>query len=369
MGDCISRQRPHEQPAATPAGSAVSSRKAESSTTTTKWTVAVNTSVPHQPSATLSLSVNVGNLQQLKTKGVCYSPCPLNGSNAYGSLGDWFWDSYSAGPNNPITGWEALWQRDLPKIRALGANTLRVYCMLSRQLTPQGGCPSPWNSGQLFTHTSFLDMCWNGGTDPLYVLVGIPMPQVMFWKSDYDNAVKDHPEEITFWEKVFAETVTQVGSHPAVLGFVIQNELDSNVVTWPSGDPPSNLPAVEFWWSQVEKFAKIAKANAPDKLVGMADHDDPNIPGKAHRYMVNCPSVDYWGVNTYQPKTFDSIFNGIPASPGTPGEAGYAGLTGTALKPVILTEYGFPSTSPGGYATKSIPTTTLSWSVLLRVLR
>ena len=323
MGNCCSRLRERSQRAAAPEGTAVG---------TTKWKVAVDTSVPNQPSATLSLSVNGGNFQPLKTKGICYSPCPLNGSNKYApNIGDWFWDSYSG----PITGWEALWQRDLPNIRALGANTLRIYSILSRQLTYQGGFPNPWDSGHLFTHTSFLDMCWNGGTDPLYVLVGIPLPQAMFWKSDYSNISQ---EEKTFWEKVLAETTNQVGSHPAVLGFVIQNEHDSNVVTYPNSNQ-SNKDDVIFWWSQVQKLALIAKENAPDKLVGMAVHDDPNIPGKAAPYMATCPSIDYWGVNTYQPKSFNSIFDGIP------GEPGYAYLNGAALKPVILTEYGFPSTT------------------------
>lgn len=131
---------------------------------------------------------------------------------------------------------------------------------------------------------------------------------------------------------MFKETVEQVGSHPAVLGFVIQNELDSGVVTYVN-DQGTNKEAVEFWWAQVEIFAKTAKDNAPGKLIGMAVHDDPDIPEKASSYMAQCPSVDYWGVNTNQPQSFDSVFNS------------YAGLPSKALKPVVLTEYGFPSTT------------------------
>ena len=71
----------------------------------------------------------------------------------------------------------------------------------------------------------------------------------------------------------------------------------------------------------------------------MAVHDNPFIPGKVAGYMAKCPSIDYWGVNTYRPQSFDTIFNGTPDNPG------YAKLTGSALKPVILTEYGFPFTS------------------------
>lgn len=302
---------------------------------TTEWRVTLDPSTLEAKALMSCQIMNGGDFKPVRLNGVCYSPCPLNNSNSFSNLGDWFWDSFPG-----VTGWEALWDRDLPKIRggnatSIGTNTIRVYSMISRQIEPNGNIPSPWNSGQLFTHTSFLDKCWNGGNNPVYVLVGIPMPINMFWESDYNPS----SELTTFWNNVFKETVTQVGQHPAVLGFVIQNELDSQLVTYPYPHPPktpTNLKAVEFWWSQVQHFASSAKINAPRKLVCMAVHDDPHIPATAASYMAMCTSVDYWGVNTYQPVSFDSIFNKTN---------GYGSLTGPALKPVILTEYGFPSTS------------------------
>jgi len=281
----LRRSRRREQQAI-PSNVTISVSVVAKSTATTNWKV---TSSP--PS--LEVSINGGTYQRVVLKGVCYSPCPLNGSNWYGpNIGDWFWDSFSG-----ITGWEALWKRDFPNIRApsstsICANTIRVYSIISNQL---GTFPS---LGQYFTHTSFLDMCWNDGINPLYVLVGFPMPQLMFWRNDYYDA---SPAQRNFWENVFVNTVKQVSSHPAVLGFVIQNELDSNLVTWPNEDK-SNLQDVEFWWSQVKHFSNVAKTNAPNKLVGMAVHDDPFIPGKAAGYMARGPSIDYWGVNTYQPQ-------------------------------------------------------------------
>ena len=74
---------------------------------------------------------------------------------------------------------------------------------------------------------------------------------------------------------------------------------------------------------------------------GMATHDDPNIPAKAAPYMAQCPSIDYWGVNTYQTVNFNSIFDGVPNI-----GPGYNGLTGVALKPVILTEVGSSRNRP-----------------------
>ena len=282
----------------------------------TKWECAVD---PTSKTATLQGSRNAGPPEATTIRGVCYSPAPINGSNEFGpALGDWYWDDFG-----PVTGWKALWQRDLPRMRGL-VNAIRIYCSLSRQLNLDGTFPSPWNSGHLFTHQTFLDSCWNGGDqDPMYVLVGIPLPATMFWKTQYDSA----PEALkTYWTNVLQETVAQLGQHPAVMGFTIQNEQDGADVCY--GDP--TLAA--FWWGQVEKMAAIVKSAAPDKLVGMATHDDPQIPARAASYMANCPHIDFWGINTYQTESFDSVFSG------------YAGLTGVALKPVILTEYGLPAT-------------------------
>ena len=100
------------------------------------------------------------------------------------------------------------------------------------------------------------------------------------------------------------------------LGFTIQNEEDGPDVC--HGNPD----LATFWWGQAEKISAIVKQAAPDKLVGMATHDDPNIPAKAASYMAQCPSIDYWGVNTYQTVNFNSIFDGVPNL-----GPGYNGLT------------------------------------------
>jgi hypothetical protein len=276
----------------------------------TRWRCAVDAT---SKAATLQVSRNDEAPETTTIRGVCYSPAPINGSNKFApALGDWYWDDFG-----PITGWDALWDRDLPQLPG-SVNAIRIYCSLSRQLNPDGTFPVPWNGGQLFTHRTFLDRC-----EPMYVLVGIPLPATMFWKTQYDSATE---AEKTYWTSVLQETVAQLGEHPAVMGFTIQNEQDGADVCY--GDP--TLAA--FWWGQAEKMAAIAKSAAPDKLVGMATHDDPQIPARAASYMANCPHIDFWGVNTYQTVSFDSVFSG------------YAALSGAALKPVILTEYGVPAT-------------------------
>jgi hypothetical protein len=290
---------------------------------TTKWTFTTPSTNPS--SRALQVARNHGLAVPIKLKGVCYSPAPLNGSNKDGpALGDWFWDSFDR-----VGGWDALWARDLSRIRSLGANTIRVYSMLSRQLDYRNGSyPVPWNSGHLFLHQKFLDACWNGGRDPLYVLVGVSLPSDMLWKNLYDKASAALK---TYWTDVLRETAETVGRHPAVMGFTVQNEKDGAKVCYE--DPE----LATFWWGQVEKFAASVKQAAPDKIVGIACFDNPAIPGKAASYMATCKHIDFWGVNTYQTANFDPVFGHSENGPGY-------GFLGAALKPVILTEFGIPAT-------------------------
>lgn len=286
---------------------------------TTAWTAAVaTTDSDTSPTGTFAVRIDGGTPQPFVAKGVCYSPCPIGGSNAFGpAIGDWFWDSFDG-----VTSWSGTWQRDLPVIAGLGANLIRVYCMLAEQLPANPPAPDP----TLFTHTDFLDRCWDNG---LYVLVGIPLPQTLFCLGQTPT-----PDE-AWWTDTLALTVAQLGGHPAVLGFTIANEVDNGAVD--TYGPTANA---DYWWSQVEAMARIAKTATPEKLVGIANHDDPGICAHCQDQMARCPSIDFWGVNSYQPQSFVSVF-------GTPGgsTSGYATLTGAACKPVLLTEYGFPATS------------------------
>lgn len=309
-------------------------------TTTWAWYMDLGPYVAHITVARSDL--DGGKPHPIKLKGVCYSPAPLNGSNAFApAIGDWFWDSFP-----PIGGWNALWRRDLRHIRRqLGANTIRVYSMLSRQRNANGTIPNPWNSGHLFTHQNFLDECWNLGAPPVDRKSPIRARRLADAGQDVleDQIQGDPAGRNYFWTRVLQETAATVGQHPAVMGFTIQNELDGADVCY------NNPELASFWWGQVETLAALVKKAAPGKLVGMAVHDDPNIPGKAASYMAQCPNIDFWGVNTYQTQSFAPVFGPIPnVGPG------YNGLPGAARKPVILTEYGLPAT---GHRSPNDPST------------
>ncbi|TKB52814.1 glycoside hydrolase 5 family protein [Ferrimonas aestuarii] len=285
----------------------------------TQWRCSV-TVTSAGPVAALTCISNQSAQTQFRIKGICYSPCPIGASNKEGAnCGDWFWDTYQAGAAT-ITSWEQTWRSDLKKIKALGVNTIRVYSMLSKQL------PTEYNADTVYTHQAFLDACFEL---ELFVLVGFPLPPTLF---DYGQS----PQlGASWWEDNLTQTLTALGQHPAVMGFVIANEVDNNTVDTYSRDAEKK----QYWWRQIESMAAKAKAAAPDKLVGIANHDDPKIPRLCETEMAACPSVDFWGVNSYQPQSFSSVFGG------SNNAKGYATLVGKALKPVILTEYGFPSTS------------------------
>ncbi|WP_341904890.1 cellulase family glycosylhydrolase [Fluviicola taffensis] len=288
------------------------------SVNTTTWKCSVTQS-NSGPIASMTVTTNGSAVSPFRIKGVCYSPCPIGGSNNNASnIGDWFWDTYTSG-STTITSWEQTWENDLPKIKALGINTIRVYCMLSQQL------PNQWNTDTIFTHQKFLDACYQLG---IYVLVGFPLPTQLF-----DSGQVPTPDQ-TWWQNNLQTTVTNLGSHPAVMGFIIANEVDNGSVD--TYGPSTNQT---YWWSQVQAMALIAKTAAPDKLIGISNHDDPGICENCETEMATCTSIDFWGVNTYQPQTFASVFGNSTIT------SGYAKLSGAALKPVILTEYGFPATS------------------------
>ncbi len=255
-------------------------------------------------------------------RGVCYSPAPIGSSNRFGpNVGDLFWDSHTIsidGRPTTLLDWEKVWKRDLEKIRG-DFNSLRTYCMISYQTNAKDEGIA---NSHKFTHHKFLDECWNNGKNPVYVLVGIPLPGSVLLPGG-DAADRD------FWLENFRQTVRSVGAHPAVMGFTIFNEV-GGLPEW-GGDTGRS----EFYWSQIETLSGFVKSEAPDKLVGFSWFDNPsavrqaNDRGLLERY---ASSLDFYGVNSFQSSLID------------PTLAPYTQL-GAASKPVMFTEFGLPGTT------------------------
>lgn len=310
------------------------------------------------------------NSSQFIIKGVCYSPTEINGNAGdFPAIGDVFWDAFQAG-GGTIWSWYGLWgtgdigngyyaREDINKIRDLGANAVRVYCMMSRQPKNGGTAETKYqpkseiSKGTHFTHDTFLKNCYNDGTKPVYVIVGIPMSLACF-----NDNVTPLANEIDFYEWILNETTKDLANDPAVLGFTIMNEQAQSGSAFYTGGTTGDAHT-DYFYSQAKKYAAIVKNNAPNKLVGWAINDCPQMVkfgnvvypttsaqsnlDKTKTYFENLAVYfDFWGVNTYQLQHvgIDTVINSGTSSEGL----AYNQLSNSAHKPVILLEYGWPST-------------------------
>src|SRR5262249_20067979 len=154
-------------------------------------------------------------------------------------------------------------------------------------------------------------------------------------KSVHDDPSADIQLKIAWYTAVYKEIVQEVGRHPAVMGFIVNNEVDGTDIVW--NDPVK----AEFFWNQMRVISADIKAMAPDKLVGVAFHNDETFGRRASAQMSNVPNIDFWGLNVFEATEggVASVFEADDTN-----LLGYQKLPPAALKPVIFTEYGIPQT-------------------------
>ena len=121
-------------------------------------------------------------------KGICYSPIPVNESVYFAPYGDYFSADYSF-----------LWLRDLPLIKAMGANVVRTY----------GWQPST-------DHTAFLDAV---AANDLYLMA-------TFYMGDESESPVTTPAARQKLIDVFQTEVGKYASHPSLLFWSFGNELN-----------------------------------------------------------------------------------------------------------------------------------------------
>ena len=285
---------------------------------TSKWTTSLAPArFQLQAVGSPGRDTQAGGPSPFPVRGVGYSPTPIGASNKNGpNFGDVFWDSfYIAGERTDLLDWERVWKRDIENIRTR-FNAVRLYSLVAEHVNDAGQFTTPPTTR---THKKFLDACWNNGHNPVYVMVGVPMPSDCFLQ-DGNAANRAN------WERVFSTTVQQTKDHPAVMGYTIFNEV-GGINEW--GQDPASA---QFYWTQIQKYSAEAKSTAPDKLVGFAYFDAPPNVALAKPYMVQYGgSIDYWGINSFQGSVI------------APTLAPYKTLEG-ATKPVLFTEFGVPAT-------------------------
>lgn len=289
-----------------------------------------------------------------QVRGVDYAPIPIGSSadafygdgNLEGDGGDVFGNPY----------FEEQLRRDIAAMREMGVNTIRVYQM--HPWDPQKGPGS--ESVRARAHQKFLDMLWNGGDRPIRAYVAFPVssditryttvaskPTDGRWFREVPVGgsmmveIEDETRLSNGWAFNGAQTAAQrratdmaayealakeVGDHPAVLGFVLSNELNG----------ASNRENPRFFQFMNELGGKLKKI-APEKHTIMALIDDGNETVrnvKAKGFDVS--NIDAWGINSYRGRIgettnhFDNLFTS------------YAELS---EKPLVVTEFGAPATT------------------------
>jgi len=262
-------------------------------------------------------------------KGVVYGPTPIGGSADYVPFQDWF-DSEK--------GRDLIWKRDLPRLQAMGTNLVRLNGWWKHY--PTTGVEGSWSVNNIQKnvegkldwsvstkadlgsgdHTAFLDALWNGGEKPIYALVGIAIDKGNTWTNVNPGKYASKEAYYDFYFKTAKWAAQKYGSHPAVLGFVLGNEMNDHQV----------LADDTWFWPKLNEMAAAVKAAAPNKLVTVAWQNDSGIYG--YKGFNSNKAFDFWGFNVYNGKTFGIFWT----------EYGNY-VTQYGGKPVLLTEWGTPT--------------------------
>ncbi|KAL1511667.1 hypothetical protein AB1Y20_004957 [Prymnesium parvum] len=260
-------------------------------------------------------------------RGVCYSPVPINQSVYFSPYGDYFTSDYSF-----------IWLRDLPLIKAMGANVLRVYGWLLEN-----------------DHSDFLDAVTANG---LYLMA-------TFYMGDATEAPVQTAAQRQKVISDFRNQVAQYSTHPALLIWSFGNELNGvwngflqqfsrsddmgpgsqgTRCAWderyddlggcwihkgklpPPGSACYNSSGCVY--SRLFSFindAAVAAKEVADVLVVSAFADVDGLYDKVARAGQFAQHLDAWTAQVYRGKSFGDFFQAM----------------GNATdKPVLLTEYG-----------------------------
>lgn len=242
-------------------------------------------------------------------KGVGYHPVPIGHDGNLPPYGDYF---THVPPDDDYSG---IYERDLPLIRDMNANTIRLW---------------GWNTAS--DHTDFLDQAYNGGDRPIYVIAG-------FWIDHADAVSVDYLEEIEKYENGeegmvsrFLEIVTDHKDHPAILMWSIGSNVNE-ALGWTCDDvPPAGggddgdggipiggcvePPPEEDWYTLLNYMARLAHeeegndyhpvTTVNEEILNIADYDDL------------VPDLDVWGATAHRGESFGNLFSDYTAMSSKP---------------------------------------------------
>jgi hypothetical protein len=238
-----------------------------------------------RPTSTGPVQLSGGSLvvdgKPFTVKGVGYQPVPI--------CSDVTPNTYYAD--------SCIIERDIPRIRAMHANTVRLW-------------------GELPVSQGLLDALYNGGEAPIYAILGFWIDPTL----DYGD-----PKVREDVENAFRAYVTGFQDHPAVLAWGIGNE-NNLAHSWPPSAPPVG-PAAQ-WYDLANQLAAAAH-----EIEGGDYHPTMIINGGLlllgdtlhHSDDVSLDHVDMWGVNAY---------------PGIHLACYFDYYERISAKPLVITEFG-----------------------------
>ncbi len=249
--------------------------------------------------------------------GVNYEPTQIGGAASFPPYNDFFYTS-------DTDVWKPLWDRDVKTLRALGVNGIRTYGMWKAEPQFAQGGPAlgtvqywpqidfrakanetadvqfcmPNNNGVYAfvhrSHTAFLDRLWNNGVNPIYIWIGISLPLDIVLPG---TPPADEAAYVQFYRYTAKWLAKMYGNHPAVMGFVVGNEIDT------AGTTPNKL-----FWDVVNDIGQVVKASAPDKLTMTVFHDTPDYNAMVSGTGLRGPQLysnDVYGFNPYNNPSVD----------------------------------------------------------------
>lgn len=242
-------------------------------------------------------------------KGINYSPVPTGAAPQNAPYGDYFVSSFSS-----------TWKPDIDKIRASGANVIKLYAG-----NPALNAGAPGTCGNW---KPFLDYCYNKGKNPIYV--------VMFSYTD-GGTIAGGGAGLQGFITDYTNMVASTVKHRAVFGYLIGNEI--------FGGQSSNPT---FWtnFGQIVDAAHqagVAQGQAP--FLATATEDDyvsgtgwnPIQYGESSGALTN---LNAWMINVYRGPDFGADGNNL-VFPEYQTQMEAVGQ----VKPLLLGEWGTPHTT------------------------
>ncbi|CUI14841.1 glucan synthase-like protein, putative [Bodo saltans] len=199
---------------------------------------------------------------------------------------------------------EYIWKRDLARIRAMGANTIRVWS---------------WDSFR--DHSAFLDECYEQG---LYIMVPF-----FFDAADYPIISDAGTRQQVLMD--FKAFVMSVMSHPAVLAFLIGNELNTYY-----GSQRDEL------FSLVNQMVRIRNEVDPAQHpMSLPLADVAFVESYSNPYY-QWSAMEFWSLQTYR----EPQYLHLPVQDYYYSFVQNMSVLGLPFKPLVMTEFGVDSLPP-----------------------